>query len=595
MMLRYMDFLRENFQLREYEGDSKVYPLDEAIRRFVKPGMTIHLGQTGVRWCSAAIYQLAREFWGKKPGFTLIGVSMNHPVAVLVHGGLVKKLIASYYGDPYHAPAPNAVFQRAYQDKSVEFENWSILTLPLRLKAAAMGVRFMPTKSLIGSTMAQDNGDNFRVIEDPFNPGERIGLVKALQPDITLIHGWAADPYGNAIFLPPYLENLYGAMASRHGTILTVEKIVSTDFIRRHSHLVKLPGKYVVSVSEVPFGSHPSGLSSCGLQEIEVYAEDYDFVDQACKVAKDPAKLQEWINYWVLDCKDHWDYLRKLGYERILYLKGRSQPNSWNLNLDALPDQVEVERYNQIEMAIIAASRKIKEKILKNGYKTILSGAGMANLASWLAYHQLRDEGYLVELMAEMGLYGYDPRPFDPALFNHANFPTCKVINDLHLIMGVLMGGENNRCLGSLGAAEIDKWGNINTTLVGGKTFVVGSGGANDVASASREIVVTAMQSPKRFVEEVSYITSPGKRVTTLVSQWGIFEKRGEGRELILTAVLPNLPHSTKEEKIRFIKENCGWELKVAPEPGEIPPPTEKELLLLRIFDPQRHFLGEPA
>jgi acyl CoA:acetate/3-ketoacid CoA transferase alpha subunit/acyl CoA:acetate/3-ketoacid CoA transferase beta subunit len=594
-MTEYRDFLTENFQIPEYEGPDKVCSLEEAIKKYIQPRMVIHLGQTGVRWCSAAIYQLAREFWGTKPDFTLVGVSMNHPVAVLVHGGLVKKLIASYCGDPYYAPSPNAVFQRAFQDNKVEFENWSILTLPLRLKAAAMGVKVMPTKSLMGSSMAQENRDSFRVIDDPFNPGERIGLVKALQPDITLIHGWAADRYGNAIFLPPYLENLYGAMASRRGTILTVEKIVSTDFIRQHAHLVKLPGRYVTSVSEVPFGSHPSGLSSCGLKEIEVYAEDYDFVEQACKTAKDPAKLQEWINYWVLSCNDHWDYLKKLGYERILYLKGKSRADAWRYNLEALPTSVDPQKYNSLEMAIIAAGRKIKEKMIKHKYQTILSGAGIANLASWLAFHGLKEEGYGVELMAEMGLYGYDPRPFDPALFNHANFPTCKVLNDLHLVMGILMAGSNNRCLGSLGTAEIDKWGNINTTIVGGKTFIVGSGGANDVASASREIVVTAVQSAKRFVDKVSYITSPGKRVTTLVSNLGIFEKLGDDQEFTLTGLLPNLPCSSLEEKVRYVKDHCGWELRVVPEPQEIAPPTQKELLLLRIFDPYRYFIGKPA
>ncbi|OGW12105.1 MAG: hypothetical protein A3G93_07160 [Nitrospinae bacterium RIFCSPLOWO2_12_FULL_45_22] len=592
-MTGFRDVLEARFRLQEHEGPDKVCDLKEAIKRHIEPGMTIHLGQTGVRWCSAAIYQLAREFWGTKPAFTLVGVSLNHPVAVLVHGGLVKKLIASYYGDPYYAPTPNAVYQKAFQEKAVEFENWSILTLPLRLKAAAMGVKFMPTKSLIGSSMAEENRHSFQVVDDPFEPGEKIGLVKALQPDITLIHGWAADRYGNAIFLPPYLENLYGAMASRKGTILTVEKIVSTDFIRQHAHLVKLPGSYVASISEVPFGGHPSGLSSSGLKEIEVYAEDYEFVDQANKAAKDPDKLQAWIAKWVLECKDHWDYLEKLGYERILHLKGRSRVDAWKYNLEALPAEINPQKYNPIEMAVVAAGRKIKEKILKNKYQTILAGAGMANLAAWLAYHALKEEGYQVELMAEMGLYGYDPRPFDPAIFNHANFPTCKVINDVHLIMGILMAGEKNSCLGSLGAAEIDKWGNINTTVVGGKTYIVGSGGANDVASASQEIIVTALQTPKRFVEKASYITSPGKKVTTLVSNLGIFEKLDNEPELTLTGYFSHPPLSTKEETVRYIKDHCGWELKVSPDPQKIPPPTRDELLLLRTFDPYRYFIGD--
>jgi len=57
--------------------------------------------------------------------------------------------------------------------------------------------------------MAEENGDAFIEMEDPFQPGEWIGLVKALVPDITILHGAVADPYGNTIFLPPNVENVY--------------------------------------------------------------------------------------------------------------------------------------------------------------------------------------------------------------------------------------------------------------------------------------------------------------------------------------------------------------------------------------------------
>ena len=318
------EVFENRFKIREYEGTDKVCDLTEAIRKNIKPGMLLHTCQTGVRWCSAILYEIARQFWGKDPGFTITGISMNHPISVLVHGGLVKKLITSYCGDPYYTPGPNAAFQRAYKEKTTEIEIWSILTLPLRLKAAAIGVEFMPTKSLIGSDMEKENKENFIVMDDPFQSGEKIGLVKALYPDISLTHGWAADRYGNTLLLPPYAENLYGCMGSKKGTIVTVEKIVSTDFIRQYSHLMKLPGDYVTAVCEVPLGSHPSGLAKGGMSDFPVYTEDYDFVDEVCKAAKNPKEFDKWIDKWVLGCKDHKDYLNKLGYNRILALKGRT-------------------------------------------------------------------------------------------------------------------------------------------------------------------------------------------------------------------------------------------------------------------------------
>jgi len=585
--------LEKNFQVREYEGTDKVCKLGEAIRKNVKPGMTIHFCQTGVRWCTAATYELARQFWGKSPAFTVVGISLNHPIAVLVHGGLVKKLITSYCGDPYYTPGPNAAFQRAYKEKTTEIEIWSILSVPLRLKAAAMGVAFMPTKSLIGSSMAEENKADFIVMDDPFGSGEKVGLLKALYPDISITHGWAADRYGNTLLLPPYADNMYGCMASKNGTIITVEKIVSTDYIRQYSHLMKLPGDYVAAVCEVPFGAHPSGLSNKGIGDFPVYCEDYDFVDAVCKAAKDPEEFDRWINEWVLECRDHSDYIKKLGYERILRLKGRVHPDSWRYDVEALTKEYDSPEYTPLEMALVVAGRKTRERISKNDYRTILAGAGTANLAAWLAYFALKEEGFDIELMAEIGLYGYTPTPFDPAVFNHRNFPTCKAITDIHDVMGIFLSGSRNRCIGTLAVGEIDKYGNINITKIPEKRlYIVGSGGANDIASSAREVIAIAAQMKERFLDKVSYITSPGKGVKTLVSTLGLFEKIGDDQEFTLTGYFRNPRFNTPEDCIRNIRENCSWDLKVSSHPQEIPPPSLEELILLRMFDPRRYFLG---
>ena len=90
-------------------GASKILPLEEAVRRFVRPDMMIHTSQTGIRWCSAIFYEIARQYWGKDANFTLVGVSMNFPQSILVHGKIVKKIITTYCGDPYYTPNPNRV------------------------------------------------------------------------------------------------------------------------------------------------------------------------------------------------------------------------------------------------------------------------------------------------------------------------------------------------------------------------------------------------------------------------------------------------------------------------------------------------------
>jgi acyl CoA:acetate/3-ketoacid CoA transferase alpha subunit/acyl CoA:acetate/3-ketoacid CoA transferase beta subunit len=591
------EFIKKRFQIGENEGINKVCDLKESILKNVKPGMMLHLPMCGPRWPSAAIYELARQFWGKRPNFTIATLSANFPVAILVHGGLVKKIITSYWGDPYKTPSPNKAYEVAYNNRTLEIEAWTLLTFSLRLMAGAMGVGFTPTRSLIRSSMAEENKDSFMVIDDPFGSGRKIGLLKALNPDLSIIHAWAADHEGNAVFLPPYAEDFYGAMASRRGVLLTAEKIVSTEFIRAHSHLVRLPGNFVLSVSEMPMGAHPAGVINQNISD-ENYMEDYDFVDQARLASKDPDKWDKWVKEWVLGCQDHQDYLKKVGTERLLFLKGKADKDSWEYEFEAYSADLEAEKYTPIEMAVVVGARKVKERILKQDYQTVLAGAGIPNLAAWLAYYELKELGREVQLMAEPGLFGYSPRPFDPSIFNQRNLPTCKSLTNTHMILGIFAAGENNHCLGVLGAAQVDKYGNINTTRIDEPThttLLVGSGGANDTASAAREVVVVAIQKRDRFLDRVPYITSPGKGVKTLVSTLGVFEKLADNPELTLTGYFPHPALSTAEEHIHYIKENCEWELKVSPHIEQASPPTSQELIMLRTFDPQRWFLGKKA
>lgn len=275
--------------------------------------------------------------------------------------------------------------------------------------------------------------------------------------------------------------------------------------------------------------------------------------------------------------------------------EGKIQDDSWEVGFRDLRSCLsESEEYTPAEMAIVVASRRLQEKVREYEYQNILCGAGMANLAGWMAYYQLREEGIDLDIMAEAGMFGYAPRPGDPTTFNTRNFPSCKMLTDLHHVMGMFAGGGRNSCIGSLGAGQIDRFGNINSSKVAEKgIYMVGSGGANDISSSAQEAVVTAIQRPGTFVTEVPYITSPGKRVTTLISTMGVFEKHEEGKELVLTGLFPNPGCRGEDETVRYIKEQCGWELQVARELVWVNPPSVEERMLIRIFDPERKFLGK--
>jgi len=166
------------------------------------------------------------------------------------------------------------------------------------------------------------------------------------------------------------------------------------------------------------------------------------------------------------------------------------------------------------------------------------------------------------------------------------------MLTDVSEVLGILMGGENQRCLGALSAAQVDRWGNLNSTLIPPDILITGSGGANDVASGASEVLAMVPQSPFRFVPEVSYVTAPGHRVKAVATTLGIFEKMEGEREFMLTGIIED-GQSSVEEAVRSIREQCKWDLKIASRLKTVGPPTAEELALLRLFDPHKFFLTE--
>jgi len=575
------------------EGPNKVCELKEAIGKHVNPGMWLHVAHFHYR-PSAAINELIRQFWGQHPDFILSTVSVRENLVVLLYGGLVRQVISTFCGDVYPSPAPNPIVQAAYLQGKVEFENWSLLTIVQGFMAAAMGLDFVVTRSLLGSTMEEENKKRgrFQVIPHPDDGRKKLGLIRAFEPDITFLHGWAADRAGNTIILPPYGEDVWSAMAARKGAIVTVEKIVSTEFIRKHSCLVRLPAPYVLSVSPAPLGAHPYGMYAAGVEEFEVYAEDYDFMADLRRAMKEPARLEGWVKKWVLGCPTQSHYLDQLGEERICVLKGKGQAGTWEFQKALLGEEDQPGREsNSIERMVVCASEIVEETVLGGKFDTILAGVGFANLAAWLAHYTLKQMDHPVELTAEVGFYGYRPRPGDPFIFNFANISTCKQLTEILHILGSYLREGKSRCLGVLGAGQIDKQGNINSTLIPNRTFLVGSGGANDAASLAGEIVAVARQSKESFVEKVPYITSPGERVKTLISDLGVFKKRGEEKDFTLTAYFPSGSLGEKEILSR-IESRCGWRLRVDSNLRVLPPPSREKIILLRSFDPRGDFIG---
>ncbi|MFG1928105.1 CoA-transferase subunit beta [Cryptosporangium sp. NPDC048952] len=148
--------------------------------------------------------------------------------------------------------------------------------------------------------------------------------------------------------------------------------------------------------------------------------------------------------------------------------------------------------------------------------------------------------------------------------------------------------------IGFLGAAQIDKFGNINTTVVGDyadpKVRLPGAGGAPEIAASAKEVLVVVRQSKRAFVEKVDFVTSvgygdgagfrerlglPGKGPVKVITDLGILEPHPETRELTLTAIHPGV-------SLDQVREATGWDLKVSPELTTTAEPTDEQLDALR-------------
>ena len=205
----------------------------------------------------------------------------------------------------------------------------------------------------------------------------------------------------------------------------------------------------------------------------------------------------------------------------------------------------------------------------------------MANLATWLGVRSARARGADVQLTAELGLLGYEPTAADPFVFNHRAFPSATTVADASWVLGALVPGPATRCIGCLGAAQLDADGNINSTVLPGTAFLVGSGGGNDVASSADEVVVVTTLTARRTTDRVPYVTSPGGRGSTIATDLGVLTRTVEG--FVLTAVA--------DGALDTVRDRLGWELVVAAECATLEPPSADEVAQLRTWDPNGHFL----
>lgn len=251
--------------------------------------------------------------------------------------------------------------------------------------------------------------------------------------------------------------------------------------------------------------------------------------------------------------------------------------------------------YTKSELMIVNAARELA------GERVVFVGVGIPNIAVNLAQRTVAPD---IEMVYEAGVFGARPTRLplsigDPCLVTGATL-ACGMPD---LFMYYLQGGLID--VGFLGGAQIDKYGNINTTIIGDytkpKVRLPGSGGACEIALMAKKVMIITRMQRRRFPETVDFVTSVGyldggdarnalnargEGPKAVVTDVGILRFAPESKEMYLTALHPGA-------SVDQARDNVAWELKVADELRETEPPTAEELRIVREeLDPQGIYRG---
>lgn len=244
--------------------DSKICPMATAIREFVRPDSTVFFGGMQHGEPSAAIHEIVRQRIG---GLTVIS-ALTHTVALLLGEGLLRKLVTAYLLDLYEKETCLAARARRLSAYP-ELEELSHYGLSLALLAGQMGVPFLTTRSQLGSGYIGNN-PNLKETTCPFT-GQKLAAVRALNPDVGILHTQRCDPSGAAHRWGTLGMDLMGINACRN-IIITTEKIVAPEVIRRDANRTVVPGFRVAAVVEVPWGSYPLHLAGCYNSDLTAFS-----------------------------------------------------------------------------------------------------------------------------------------------------------------------------------------------------------------------------------------------------------------------------------------------------------------------------------
>jgi glutaconate CoA-transferase subunit A len=296
------------------KSTSKRRGLADAIAENVVDGDSVALGlalESGIPF--AAVHEIIRQ---NRKDLTLVGPISDMAFDQLLGAGVARRVVAAWVGNV--AGGSGYGFRRAIEGgvpRSVEVEDHSNFTIGLALKAAAMGLPFLPTFTGMGGDIVKAH-PRIRPLDDPFG-GPALLAVGAFQPDVAIVHVQRADEEGNAHLWGNLGLTMEAVYAARR-TIVTCEEMVSREVIRSDPNRTVIPGFLVSAVVEEPGGALPASVQGYWRRDSEAFLNYH-------RVSRTADGLRQWLQEWVYGIGDRAAYLEKLGNEAASRLRVRDQ------------------------------------------------------------------------------------------------------------------------------------------------------------------------------------------------------------------------------------------------------------------------------
>ncbi len=301
---------REAFRAKPCARVEKVMDVAEAVRLFVKDGDYLASGGFGGdRIATAALHEVVRQ---NKQNLSFAGHTATHDFQILCAGNatgrgklLARVDVAYVVGLEARGLSPHA--RRVMESGEIEVCEWTNYTLALRLHAAAMGLPFIPARTMLGAdTFARSAA---KTIACPFT-GQHLAAIPALWPDVALIHVHESDPYGNCRVRGTSVSDFDLARAAKK-VIITCERLIPTRDIRQDPTQTVIPFFCVNAVCEVPFGSYPGNMPY-------EYFSDEDHIREWLEAERDETGYQGFLQERLFGVGDFFDYLERCGGLRRL-------------------------------------------------------------------------------------------------------------------------------------------------------------------------------------------------------------------------------------------------------------------------------------